>query len=495
MGQSLNFLYKWLIEQAARSTKQPFSRNRPPTPASFQICDQGFALPLAVGMGLIMILVGMTMIGRSQNDSITASAQKATTRGLSAAETGITRYQSFINQYRAIATYDRGGWADASNNSIPEICGSSSEADAIEAAAATDWQDISDGQYRLIDYDYTADDPSQPNQAPGTGTLIVEGQVNQTNQAGTAISRLQVTIPVVLQNIDGPERIGLWGTHFTMSGNSEARANVLDSSCGSSAAFPLDHLGYPPFSPSTKGTVTKQVIPFPDLPNNNVYQPPTSNINTINCPVQPNNDDVTYPRINGDNVVTDISTGTTDSPIYTYRVCADNRQSIDLTGNGDVNLGRTGNETIILYLDGNWRVTGNGGIHVYQNPSTEKTTKVIIYVNGNVDITGNGAVNPGNTEQLQIYKYGGDPTDTDPEVRTSGNGDINAFIFAPQGEVNMTGNGSIKGAVWASKFSAYGNGGLVQIEPDIIDFSELEISPPQTNAIRSVASWQRQEVP
>jgi len=442
-------------------------------------------------MGLIMILVGMTMVVRSQNDQVTASAQKATTRGLSAAETGITRYQSFINQHRAIATYDREDWDEASNNSIPGICGSSSEAEAIEAAADTDWKDITDGQYKLVEYDY---EPTE-GVAPGTGTLIVEGQVNQTNQAGAAISRLQVAIPVILQDIDGPERIGLWATHFTMSGNSEARANVLDSSCGSSAAFPLDHLGYPPFSPSTKGTVTKQVISFPDLPNNNVYQPPTSNINEISCPIQPNNDEITYPRINGNNVVTDISTGTTDSPVYTYHVCANNRQSIDLTGNGDVNLGRTGNETIILYLDGDWRVTGNGGIHVYQNPSTEKTTKVIIYVNGNVDITGNGAVNPGGAEQLQIYKYGGDPTDTNPEVRTSGNGDINAFIFAPQGEVSMTGNGNIKGAVWANKFSAVGNGGIIQIKPDIVNFSALEISPPQTNAIRSVASWQRQEVP
>lgn len=40
--------------------------------------EQGFAIPIAVGMGLIMLLVGVTMIIKSQGDQVTASAQKNT---------------------------------------------------------------------------------------------------------------------------------------------------------------------------------------------------------------------------------------------------------------------------------------------------------------------------------------------------------------------------------------------------------------------------------
>ncbi len=67
--------------------------------------EAGFALPISLGLGLIMLLIAATMIVRAQDDRTTALAQKATNQGLSAAETGITQYQALINRYRAIATY------------------------------------------------------------------------------------------------------------------------------------------------------------------------------------------------------------------------------------------------------------------------------------------------------------------------------------------------------------------------------------------------------
>lgn len=38
--------------------------------------EQGFALPIALGLGFVMLLIGATMIMRSQGDQVTASAQK-----------------------------------------------------------------------------------------------------------------------------------------------------------------------------------------------------------------------------------------------------------------------------------------------------------------------------------------------------------------------------------------------------------------------------------
>ncbi|MBW4640760.1 MAG: hypothetical protein KME05_21550 [Gloeocapsa sp. UFS-A4-WI-NPMV-4B04] len=154
--------------------------------------EQGFAIPIAVGMGLVMLLIGTTMIVRSQGDEVTALTQKATNRGLSAAETGITRYQSLINDNRAIAKYPRvgtPGWTTAVN--IPGIgnCSGSNTTGStvVTNAATTIWRSVdstdpSKGQYRLVEYTYSP----TAGATPGTGTLTVEGRVNQvdTNNDG-----------------------------------------------------------------------------------------------------------------------------------------------------------------------------------------------------------------------------------------------------------------------------------------------------------------------
>lgn len=60
--------------------------------------EQGFAIPIAVGMGLVMLLVGVTMIIRSQGDQVTASAQKATAQSLAIAEGGLSRTLDTLNK-------------------------------------------------------------------------------------------------------------------------------------------------------------------------------------------------------------------------------------------------------------------------------------------------------------------------------------------------------------------------------------------------------------
>ena len=52
---------------------------------------QGFALPVAVAMGFIVLLIAATLIMRSQGDGITAAAQMNTAQSLSVAEGGIVR--------------------------------------------------------------------------------------------------------------------------------------------------------------------------------------------------------------------------------------------------------------------------------------------------------------------------------------------------------------------------------------------------------------------
>ncbi len=44
--------------------------------------EQGFALPIAVGLGLVMVLIAVTLLVRSQGDRLVASAQNNREREL-----------------------------------------------------------------------------------------------------------------------------------------------------------------------------------------------------------------------------------------------------------------------------------------------------------------------------------------------------------------------------------------------------------------------------
>ena len=60
----------------------------------------GFAMPLALGLGLVMIIVAASMIGRSQSDQSTTASQREINRALSISEAGIVRVQSFLDRHK-----------------------------------------------------------------------------------------------------------------------------------------------------------------------------------------------------------------------------------------------------------------------------------------------------------------------------------------------------------------------------------------------------------
>jgi hypothetical protein len=475
--------------------------------------EKGFALPMAMGMGLFLILIAMMMMYRSQGDRVSANTQQSTTRGLSAAETGVTRYQDLINQNRAIATYPNSGttsWANPSG--ISGISGCSTTTTTISTYSSTAWQDVdpiasgdsdaakeakrSKGQYKLVSYAFVPDTGTAPV-APGTATLIVEGRVNQsgsgstaTKDIGTSTSRLQVSIPVTTTTSTLSDT-GLWATDFSFSGsNPRANANVLDSSCsGVGSSFVTNpYLGNLPSSSypgSPKGTYTKQVISFPTLPGGNTYSVPTgSNINTISaCQSLSGSTNITLPRT-GDVDSTGKSYGSTPAPAsnatYTYNLTCSS-DALKLTGNARLNFGRTGQETIKVYVNGNVDAAGNGGM----GPATVSgsTTKAIFYVNGSIKLAGNGsAFSP---TYFQFYKYG-----TSGSVKLNGNGSSSAFIFAPYVETELVGNADISGVVWTKKIKAVGNASINQGK---FDLTALDVTPTVSNVMGSPSSWQRQQ--
>lgn len=214
---------------------------------SYSSSEDGFALPVAIGLGLIMLLLGVTMIVRSQNDQVNASAQKATAESLAAAEVGVSKFQALINRYRAIATYSACPFIDDNGDGVIDpsvdtdrsndwrINGTCSDTSLASWAAAAGivnidascdippaldpagdisslyfprsaWLSVgagnpSEGEYRLVDYVYGGN-PGQPG---GTGLLTVQGRVNG-GSSGESVAQVQVEIPVQPVN----EAAALW---------------------------------------------------------------------------------------------------------------------------------------------------------------------------------------------------------------------------------------------------------------------------------------------
>ena len=72
--------------------------------------------------------------------------------------------------------------------------------------------------------------------------------------------------------------------------------------------------------------------------------------------------------------------------------------------------------------------------------------KLLIYTSGDVDIGGSGVLNGGNTDatanQPINFQIWGTKTSGVQNISISGNGVLNAIVYAPQGHVTINGGGN-----------------------------------------------------
>jgi hypothetical protein len=187
-------------------------KNRVPLSNKVASKEEGFAIPIALGMGLIMILLATTAVVKSQNGRVSAVNKRFTAQSLVAAETGIAKVQDFLNRNRAAisvqacstTTNPYGACGDASPteswkvpSKITNLC-SATYAATTDAGMVDDnnWQDlpvptgdVSNPKFRIVSYV-----PSSSQ-----GVLTVEGILNSgaTNEAR---SKVQVTLPIYNPN-------------------------------------------------------------------------------------------------------------------------------------------------------------------------------------------------------------------------------------------------------------------------------------------------------
>ena len=162
-----------------------------------------FALPLALGVGLVMILIGIFMVIRSNQSQVTSLSQSSSIKSLAAAETGVSKVQSQLNLFREFATHPSacdGGIECWSQFKVRlqnrEGCSTYADTDFPSELSNGLWIpiDVADplkGYYRLDNYQF--------EKTTGRGTIMIEGADQILGGAPTGgVSRLTVDIPVIM---------------------------------------------------------------------------------------------------------------------------------------------------------------------------------------------------------------------------------------------------------------------------------------------------------
>lgn len=451
--------------------------------------EQGFAIPIAVGMGLIMILIATTLILRSQGDQVTASAQKATAQSLSVAEGGITRTLSNFNlaQSRPLLklAYDPNHLINSNTpdnewtgfTAPPPInsCDNTSKT-ATQLVSLTDsvGSGTGAGTYTLLAYRYDS--------ANQTGTLLLEGQMNNALQANSTI---KVTLNI--EQYTPPSGIASMMAEDINLGQNDVIGNIT---CTSRTSCPISCGGTEPTLSQLRAAIgassSNAVITNPTNPSLD----PVISVGPVTLPPVP-----------------PVPAGITP---FNLGAVPQDSSALILPRAADI-----ATYTAALHPAGTpyyYRVSSIDRRPIHINTTALGSTPVYLYVSGNIDQRGNDDIRPvsGVPAPGQIRIYGANTDGTLPASQNfsmSGNACTMAFVHAPNAAMGIDGGGSgcpsgtaadgvnIFGATWVKTFNVtIGNGsnsGIFKEQSGLIPI--LTTAVPQLPKLNSLTTWQRQE--
>ena len=376
--------------------------------------EEGFSLVMAAGFGLVMMMIGLTIMSRSIKDNTVSASQKINNRSLAAAESGVSRYLSLLNNKNSLATmqFVNNSWTTALPTSYT----------AADIATTQGWQnlvagDSTKGQYKLIDY--VAPD------AAGNAILTVQGQVNQIGtRAIDDISAGKTTVQTIISvtggTPPGTTRFpGLWLT-IGPNNNSGATFNQTFNAYGLVTNTPATSLWTSPGKIATQievpNSVSKTPPPFPMYNCLPTMPALPSFLNSVDLATRIiKNGDVTFP--------TDSDKADTDG-IYRYYA-----SDLNLQGNTMVRF--KASAKVIVYLQGDMITKGNIDIKPCEGAATCNLNNLVIYG----------------------YKSNG-------QLLIKGTNTVGAFIIAPTYSAGVAGGGNgegYKGALWARNWTSASN--------------------------------------
>lgn len=393
--------------------------------------EEGFALPIAIGFGLIMVLVALTLSIKSRDDQVSAISQKQTTTSATVAEGGIARTLGFLNH-----NYPMLLRLDYDPNSLlgtdtPDEWSSLSD----PPPCFTGVNDLLAGKiptsapantYTVEAYRYSNPD-GVVNTGDETGTLIVKGHPTSS----TAVSRIQQTMKVTQSSAPGSFP-GLLAQNISLGNNDVLGAisgNVVCTDAINCAVSVSECVNGQPTNDGLRDAI--------DALNNGVVQGQIY-VQNMDWPM--------LPAVPSDAISVSI-TGPTSFPrtgdtlgsdgAYHYQV-----SEIDLSGSDQVTIDTT-SAPIYFYVSGDISMGGNTALaHTCSGTAN------------NCGIYGSGLGSP---DRFHIYGNADDgDTFYDQEFTLNGGATAtNVFIYAPDARMGINGGSSnpdINGAVWVREW-------------------------------------------
>ncbi len=425
--------------------------------------ESGFTTALAVGLGLVMLLVGTTMMLRSQGSQANSFLQKETALSLGIAEGGMTRSLSKLNSGKYSDylkySYDPNGylgtavneWENPVSLGLCTVTPDALQGDVTGKVAA------GDGEYELLAYRYNSGDE--------TSQLLVK------STKSSAESKVQVKVNLeeaILDNsfpgVYASEVVSLGGNSIIKTaGGSGDSANVICRDCydnlnsGQKSGITLD---------CENGFISKETaldimqasdvnnvdgnayiynVDLPTLPSAPTQQCSSTAPKNQECyiPINPISGAMTLPRPTD---VTDRATWLWSDMTVPYHYVIGNysntnQDSITMTGNTAILTADTSIASIRIYADRDVKLAGGGG-------------------------SGTSVVHNGSPERLALFGTGG----TDQDITINGGAQaINMFIFAPKATVGVNGGSSdpdLVGVVWSDTWNGSSSGNVAIEIPD-----------------------------
>ena len=472
--------------------------------------EEGFSLVVATGFGLVIMMIGLTIMARTMKDSGVSASQKTINRSYAAAQSGLTQYLSLMNNNRSIANVASTDWESKLTTQT-------------EKNKITGWNnlalgsDTSKGQYKIISY-----------QAPVAGSkqavLTIEGRVNPkadgTDDESTGKTRLEVILDVSqaipqgnlppLCSLTANTDVGSVNTYTQGAESAEYSQGSAGSTLGvttsnSPVATVFDAINCRLSSSYTTVTTRNENAPsnvaFPALwlkkgtgaigQDFKATGLVTGALITTGDLSTRNPDLYTYPdyvsQSNKGAQSTAARTSIDMSIFLPAKPTLTNTDIATLLSSGAVTLPRTTDITITSKVQGQTqtvtvpadkfteKVINGVTTRVYEYPASSITggkdlivntvnssssggipQKVVIHLDGDIDMRGGGTIQnvcknldgtpATNCDVNNFIIYGHNPTNAPRKICTSGGHVIEGFIIAPTYTVGGNASGNFKGA-------------------------------------------------